>query len=95
MNKDSVFDFSVDPYRGTIVSTYFSTAPMVKPGGRVVGKSFKEWTTKSTLQETQHNRVIYFATLQSKNWTLNTCTNQSLEDINDILKLLKMYAITL
>lgn len=32
--------------------TYLSTAPMVKPGGRVVGRSLSEWTTRSTLWRT-------------------------------------------
>lgn len=43
-------------------STYLRTAPIVKPTGRLVGKSFKEWTTRSTLWRI--NGIIYNDTKQ-------------------------------
>lgn len=39
--------------------TYFSTAPMVNPAGRLVGRSFNEWTTRSTLQVTQEGHHLH------------------------------------
>lgn len=38
--------------------TYLSTAPMVNPGGRVVGRSLSEWTTRSTLRRTSRKQSL-------------------------------------
>lgn len=38
---------------------------MVNPGGRVVGRSLREWTTRSTLQERQETRSHTSSVLQS------------------------------
>lgn len=40
----------------TCTCTHLSTAPMVNPGGRVVGRSLREWTTRSTLRDRQETR---------------------------------------
>lgn len=43
--------------------TYLSTAPMVNPGGRVVGRSLSEWTTRSTLRRTSRKQSLTEAPL--------------------------------
>lgn len=38
--------------------TYWRTAPIVKPGGNEVGRSFRECTTRSTLELEEEKQLI-------------------------------------
>lgn len=69
MQTFQVFEWSFFPGKREakcvreLLPTYFSTAPMVKPGGRVVGRSLSEWTTRSTLWGTSRKHSCIRAPL--------------------------------